>query len=420
MKKIIAILLVTLLGVGCFAACSNKDTSDGDTSDTATESVSDTENEGNEDESTDDSNDDNNEDDKRLTSKTFVITSATDGVKVLGVRNLASENSLHLDWSCSGVEFGIKLNGGNVKFNFSVTKPCLFRIWIDGQEYKEDGSALIEVDNLGVMMLTDIPEGEHTIRIVKVTGFTLSNVELKSVVFAGELLTDREAKDKDLYIEFIGDSITCGYGVLGKPNDGTYKAQDGTLAYSYLLAEALDADYSMFALSGHRLVEHVIKKDSAGDISESAYLKTNHLKSTENYDFARKADIVVINIGTNVFDQNKGADTFEDYYYTLLKTVKEKNGEACKILCLYNAMNENYESAILSAVERFGGADRAVVTYKLDCAGAHPTIAQHAAYAEVLKPVIENLPEPFDPILNVIPEGNGDEENMDWNTFGNS
>lgn len=422
MKKIIAILLAMLLGVGCLAACSKKEEPNGDTSDTAAESVSDTEGDGKEDENTEDKNDEK-DDKEKLTPKTFSITSTTEGVKVLGVRNLASDNSLNLTWSCSGVEFAIKLDGGNVKLNFGLTKPCLFRVWVDGEEYKQNNSPIIEVTSIGVMNLSGLSEGEHVIKLIKVTDPTrCPNAELRSVVFAGELITYREIKDKELYIEFVGDSITSGYGTLNKddPNDGTYTAMDGTLAYSYLLAEALDADYSMTSLSGYRLVEHFIK-DNGGDIADSLYLKTAPTANAEeDYGFERKADIVVINLGTNDYAQNMGEQTFEEYYVKLLNAVKEKNGEDCKILCLYNAYNNTYENAILSAVKRAGGAGKAIVAYKLDCVGAHPTAAQHAAYAEVLKPIIENLPEPFEPILNVIPEGNGDEDNMDWNTFGNS
>lgn len=55
--------------------------------------------------------------------------------------------------------------------------------------------------------------------------------------------------NKNYYIEFVGDSITCAWGTIGE-HTGAYTDQDGTLAYSYLVAEAQNADYSMTALSG--------------------------------------------------------------------------------------------------------------------------------------------------------------------------
>jgi hypothetical protein len=395
MKKIIAILLVTLLGVGCFAACSNKDTSDGDTSDTVVESVSNTEDAEDESKDTDDNSDDKEK--EKVKPKTYAITSATEGVRVFGVRNLASDNSLNLTWSCSGVEFAVRLDSGSVKFNFVLSKPCLFRVWVDGEEYKQGDSPLVEVSTLGIMNLSGLSAGEHTIKLLKVTDPTrCPNAELKSVIFAGELITDREVKDKELYIEFIGDSITSGYGTLNidYPNDGTYTAMDGTLAYAYLLAKALDADYSMTSLSGYRLVEHFIK-DNEGEIADSLYLKTAPTANAEeDYGFERKADIVVINLGTNDYSLNKGEQTFEEYYVKLLNAVKEKNGEDCKILCLYNVMNDGHYDQVLSACEELSRTYDDVYTLKLNRTArvhtGHPTAEENIAYAEVIMQYLNN------------------------------
>jgi lysophospholipase L1-like esterase len=199
------------------------------------------------------------------------------------------------------------------------------------------------------------------------------------------MLTDVvDTKDKDLYIEFVGDSITCGWGTIGAYG-GAYTDQDATYAYSYLLAEELNADYSMTALSGQGLLcgypgvtNGYLYADPVGD-------------PTVRYDFARKADVVVINIGTNDYwASDVSEDEFEAAYLAFLKTVKEKNGDTCKILCLYNTMNDTYYNAIFNAVDAIGGEAEGVYVYKLDRAhqNQHPNIAEHAAYAEVLKDVI--------------------------------
>lgn len=338
----------------------------------------------------DESGDGEEEDDEKVEEQfifdTFKVTDTTHGVKVLGVRNLSSDSYLRMDWSCSGAEFAIDLKGGDISFDIEPTDPCYFRFWIDGKEYSQNGSVYFTAERMQPIVLTDVSVGKHTVKMMKVTGYTLARAKLKSIAFAGSMLTDVvDTSDKELYIEFIGDSITCGYGTIGNINGNKYTDQDGTVAYSYLLAEALDADYSMTALSGHKLIGQM----------DSMYLYTSHLVSMQHqYDFARKADIVVINLGTNDVFKGESESDFKEAYISFLKTVKEKNGEKCKILCLYNAMNDTFSGAILEAVVEVGGANRGISTYKLARAagdpGKHPSVKEHEAYAEALLPIIKS------------------------------
>lgn len=338
----------------------------------------------------DESGDGEEEDDEKVEEQfifdTFKVTDTTHGVKVLGVRNLSSDSYLRMDWSCSGAEFAIDLKGGDISFDIETTDPCYFRFWIDGKEYSQNGSVYFTAERMQPIVLTDVSVGKHTVKMMKVTGYTLARAKLKSIAFAGSMLTDVvDTSDKELYIEFIGDSITCGYGTIGNINGNKYTDQDGTVAYSYLLAEALDADYSMTALSGHKLIGQM----------DSMYLYTSHLVSMQHqYDFARKADIVVINLGTNDVFKGESESDFKEAYISFLKTVKEKNGEKCKILCLYNAMNDTFSGAILEAVVEVGGANRGISTYKLARAagdpGKHPSVKEHEAYAEALLPIIKS------------------------------
>ena len=411
MKKILALILAIILGVGCFAACSEKeDTPSTDSQDTVDTSDN-TDNNDSTDSDKTENNDKDDEDKEILTPQMFKITSTTPGVKVLGVRNLTSDNGLHMDWSCSGAEFGIDLKGGTVRFNFKASANCFIRIWVDGNEYKQNGSEYFTISNMsGSIVLNDIPAGKHTIRVMKVTGYTLAQAELTGLTFAGELLSDAvDTSDKDMYIEFIGDSITCGWGTIGE-HTGAYTDQDGTYAYSYLLAKELDADYSMTALSGQGLL-------CGNPGVTNGYLYADPIGNGETqYGFERKADIVVINIGTNDYIKKVGEAEFKAAYLNILRTVREKNGDSCKILCLYNAMNDTYAGAILSAVEDFGGAIEGVTVYRLDRAegGHHPNIEEHIAYSEALKDVILNLPEKFVSEIVVVPEGIGNSDKMEW------
>lgn len=319
---------------------------------------------------------------------TYPLNSSTKGIKVLGERCLASDTQLNCDWTGSGIEMDIKHAGGDIIFTASASSDCYFRAYIDGEVCKNDTMVYFIVGkSSSQIVLKDVPYGEHRIKLIKVTGYTLARAQLHSVRFAG-LIKEIAPADNDLYIEFVGDSICCAWGTIGT-KDGKYTGQDGTLAYPLRLAEALSADYSVTALSGQGLL--------CGDPGMiRGYLYESAMRSTDKqYDFARQADIVVINIGTNDYTNRSRIDaaSFRTAYFNFLKTVIEKNGEDCVIYCLYNTMNDTFYEQILSAVEELGGTAKSIYTLKMIRAtrgsASHPSSEENEYYAEVLKEVLQ-------------------------------
>ena len=385
MKKFLTILLTFAMLIG-IVGC----TGDGvDINDTDTETVADTT------ETEADSSDTEEEDDgMKYERQTVKLTSETKGVKILGVRNLASTDYINCDWSCSGVELVLNCKG-DVSFRVLTMKSCtanntaaLFRAFVDGEEWinPDTDTPYYEVNGAGQVLLTDIPAGEHTVRLVKVTGYTLAHAQINSVTFDGEM-SETAPADNNYYIEFVGDSITCAWGTIGK-HEGSYTDQDGTLAYSYLVAKEQKADYSMTALSGQGLV----CAGSPGMVK--GYKHACYEKSNTEYDFARKADMVVVNIGTNdefrKSAESISADTFKNTYKTFLEYIKEKNGANCKILCLYNVMNDTFSSSITAACAELGGEEQGIYYHKLDRAAGnhHPNTAEHIEYAKVINGLV--------------------------------
>ena len=155
------------------------------------------------------------------------------------------------------------------------------------------------------------------------------------------------------------------------------------MAYPYLVSQVLSADYAITALSGQGLL-------CGNPGVTKGYLYTSPLRSMENeglYAFSKQADLVVINIGTNDYSKST-AEEFLASYLSFLQTVKEKNSSDCKILCLYNTMNDTHSASILSACAQMGGEANGIYTLKLNRTAsvytAHPTAEENAAYATVI------------------------------------
>ena len=312
----------------------------------------------------------------------YALSSSTPGIRMLGERYLASDTQINCDWTGSGFEMDIVHEGGDVVFTASASANCLFRAFVDGNPWEtsdyEIPTYFVVTPEPVSINLRAVPAGQHRIKLIKVSGHTIARAQVTEVCFAGTI-SQVAPKQNDLYIEFIGDSICCGWGTIGN-HQGTYTDQDGTLAYPLMVAQALNADYSVTALSGQGLIF-----GPACTVTEG-YRYASPLRSkSEEYDFARKADMVVINIGTNDYSHRDqpdiNAETFKASYLALLNTVVEKYGKGCKIYCLYKTMNDTFYEAILEAVAEFDGTEEKIRTLEMTkTASGHPTIEENVGY----------------------------------------
>ena len=323
-----------------------------------------------------------------LTEQTVTLNKNTKGIKILGVRNLASDTAINADWSASGIEFVATCEGDMTFAVETNDKGAYFRAYVDGEPVMNGDSPYFEITGKGEIVLKDIAKGTHTVRVIKVTGYTLAFAAFTSVKLTG-YIAEEAPKDKELYVEFVGDSITCAWGTIGT-FDGKYTSQDATLGYSYLLAEALDADYSLTALSGQGICW-----GTPGVPLGYKYACYGKDASTE-YDFARKANLIVVNIGTN--DETKAVDqnTFKADFKAWVEYAKEKNGEDCRFLAITNMKNGSYRSLIEKVFEELGGEAAGYYTYKAkrstnSTASYHPSVEEHAAYVPELLELCKSI-----------------------------
>lgn len=132
-----------------------------------------------------------------------------------------------------------------------------------------------------VTLAEGLTRGTHTIEVRRATS-DLGMTELQSIKYHGTLM---QPEKKALQLEFIGDSITVGEGMLWTNGSGNYVLEQNTmLGYASKTAAKLSADFSMVAHSGHKTADMV-----------SSYAKAND-------EFALNSDgkkVVVINLGTN-------------------------------------------------------------------------------------------------------------------------
>jgi lysophospholipase L1-like esterase len=155
----------------------------------------------------------------------------------------------------------------------------------------------------------------------------------------------------------------------------------------------LNADYSIVGLSGQGVIFHGVGVPNMSD----GYLMSSPIRNgAASYHFSRKADVVVVNIGTNDYIYRQGAgiteQSFADAYEKLLRDILARNGDACKIVCVYNTMNDTFGDTIPNICNDLGGTDAGIYSFKMNrAASGHPTIAENAAYTDALEGFIREV-----------------------------
>ncbi len=192
-----------------------------------------------------------------------------------------------------------------------------FSVFIDGE--KDSNAKVVEMPHnvLGFSTLTlaeKLPEGEHTIKVLKRTASNQGTTYIKNISTDGVFL--QAPSRPKLSIEFFGDSITVGAGVLrrvtfdkatGTYNDSeAYTAETGNVFQSYAgyAASMLDADFRVLGRSGLAMK---YSSESVTMLSNcnSAVIDIDPQEQPYNWS-GYTPNAVVIYLGTNDYIQGHG------------------------------------------------------------------------------------------------------------------
>jgi lysophospholipase L1-like esterase len=234
------------------------------------------------------------------------------------VRLLARVNSItkELTWPGTGVTFTftgtsatigiIKVSG---KSSPTPSPPKILLIRLPG-----NNSALLTIDgnstviphvNGSSIITPSLSNGTHTVELRKRSEAYFGSIYLGNVTTDGTLNADNTPNRK---IEFIGDSITVGYGLDGTlPCTNTAELEDNPKTYAALAANSLKADYSIVAWSGIGLTRNTVYGASGADpIMPERYTKLGAQDADNSYTFPNIStpNAVVIGLGTNDFSNN--------------------------------------------------------------------------------------------------------------------
>ncbi len=311
-----------------------------------------------------------------------------------------------LDYSASAIEFNAYCEGTvsamiKVKSTGIGGAKLYVSVYVDGEQvgtratFKLTKSAGVEI-----VLGENLERGLHNFRIERQSEAERGLIYIDYVKLSGEL-GEKPANAK-YFVEIIGDSITTGYGNL-YPNDsdgekGANAAAneyvDGTRTYAVLAAKAIGADYSVVAQQGIGIVKGWYEHTMLQKYTETCYQCDRH----DEWNFERKADVVVINLGTNdagFYGRGEvSLDKIKKGIRDFIDLVKSKYPDA-KILWAYGMMDQFLCPYIEEAINEKGGAAAGYYFLKLTANGeggnGHPSLNAHINNGKKLEKKLKEI-----------------------------
>ena len=347
------------------------------------------------------------------------ITPTPQHIKRLG-RTLFQDNILWLALSGSGIEFEyegryleIRLQGDD--HTSADTDHTRIAVYINEERVLDE---MIRSPQPCYTVLDEQTPQNRTIRVLKISESPMSITGIRELI-VDDAASICPAPVKPRCVEFIGDSITCGYGTDDDDLSHTFSTatEDVTKAYAYRTAQMLDADYSMVSYSGYGVysgyVDESVNTRNMSELVPPYYPLIGFSRGTyhsvavtmTDWDFSCfEPEIIVLNLGTNdnsYCRRNPEREAeFMECYQNFVTLIREKNPNAY-ILCIYGLMNCELTASIDETINRYRQAsgDKRISFMPLptqtDADGYvvdfHPSLGTHRRAADIVTAKIREI-----------------------------
>jgi len=251
------------------------------------------------------------------------------GILYNGRFDFSDPNGAKCAWSASNVE--LNFYGTEASVTIKSGGENWFQAFVDGEPLAPFS---VNTTTSTVKLVSGLTEGAHHLVLWKRTEASLGEVQFLGFDFgSGKLLSPPSPLQRK--IEFIGDSITCGYGNEGasKEQSFTPKNENSYLTYAAITARNLNASSNIIAWSGIGLTMNY--GGAGGPLINDRYGYTLPYSGVQ-WDFSKYVpQVVVINLGTNDFSTLTADKTkFITAYKNLMEEVRKNYPDAHVFCCV--------------------------------------------------------------------------------------
>lgn len=320
-------------------------------------------------------------------------------------RTLKENGLVYFNYSCSGFEFCFKGTKANADFisdvaSFNEKTQSVLGLYIKeinsindfyGKSFWEVSDedfkskiVLSEKENNVCLFKSDV-EKIVIIKVIKFSEVAFASTGLKSINILGKQIKPKKNRKqrnnfllnskpkRNLKIEFIGDSLTCGYGIEGNLNvQFDTKDERPDKSYAYLTAKKLNAEFQKVCWSGIGLISNYVDKEKTQEpsTSNSMALLWPYTDKSMNIRLGTECEIwdeknfspdcVIVNIGTNdcsfincIEDEkikNNKRKLFSLAYRLFIEEIHRRSPKA-KIICCFGIVTDEVSKEISNTVD---------------------------------------------------------------------
>lgn len=329
-----------------------------------------------------------------------IVSGNNGAIRYVGRTIAHMDGSVSFDWV--GTYFETKFTGDRISIQLSETGTSYYNVFVDKKLHKVVKAC--GTDTI-INFVSGVGRGLHNLTIQKRTEgeFGKTTIHKFHLAPSGDLKIEHKTRNR--HIEFIGNSLTCGYGVEGKDKNDPFKleTENCNLSFSTIIARYFNADYSLLAHSGLGAVRNYGDSVRVSAITmKDKMLQTFDMSSIEKWNYSSyHPDLVVINLGTNDFslEPQPYKSEFIKAYKQILTQLREGYGQI-PIICIYSctipAPVYNYYEAVIAEMNDSNihliKLNNELLDERYDYGAVwHPNYSGHRKTAMSLIPIISTL-----------------------------
>jgi lysophospholipase L1-like esterase len=248
------------------------------------------------------------------------------------------EGYVQFDWP--GVSIETQFTGTSLGLRMDDSKASFYNVFIDDSPVQ-----IVEVrSDTTLILAAGLKNDLHHLLITKRTEGSQGTATFKGLLIDEDAeLTPPEPKGRK--IEYIGNSITCGFGTDSDDRFEKFRpeTENNYQTYAAMTARAFHADAHYIAHSGQGLVRNYGDSRKVSDYNmPDRYLQVFDMQKEPLWNFSSWIpDIVVINLGTNDFSTEPHPDEtiFNRAYLNLIRTIRS-HYDSVPVFCLVGPMTD--------------------------------------------------------------------------------
>lgn len=299
----------------------------------------------------------------------------------------------------AGTSVTATFQGTSIHVKLADSGENYYKAIIDG-----DAAGAVEIDCVAgsqtYPVAEDLEDKSHTIELVRRTDSTSPATKFLGFLLDAEKDLMETPVERNLKIEFYGNSITSGHGVLdesGENNDNR-ATWDNYYAYGAITSRALNADYRCISMSGIGII-----KSWYPLTMPEMYNRLNPNDKNSRWDFALwTPDVVVINLFQNdswlieQLDPVPKEKEIIDAYKNFVSTIRGHYPEA-SVFCVLGNMSAaeegspwpGYVESAVGQLRDLGEKNLFPLIFPYRKTKAHPTVVEQKEMADMLASYIK-------------------------------